>query len=136
MSMSINSFSSEIIGSYKRPVGLLQMFKQCSTTFHLPRHTVITAQSVCVLPLPPPQAAPRPCSDKAEPVFEQPVAGLAGQGEGSVLVVGNTRVAHHPSLLQEVGLLRHAADGVHRCPSTPDNSLLQSLTVTEMRVEE
>ena len=53
-------------------------------------------------------------------MFKQPVAGLAGQGEGRVLVVGDARVPHHPAMLKEVGLLGHAAGGVDRRPGTPN----------------
>lgn len=68
-------------------------------------------------------------------MFEEPVPGLAGQRERAVLLVGDARVPHGSPVLLEVGLLRHAAGPVHGRAGAPDNSLLQSLSVKEMRVE-
>lgn len=74
-------------------------------------------------------------SEQVDPVLQQPVPGLAGQRERAVLMVRDARVPQRAAVLLEVSLLSHAAGPVHSSAGTPDNSLLQSFSVTEMRVE-
>lgn len=69
-------------------------------------------------------------------MLQQSVSGLARQREGAVLVVRDARVPQRSPVLLEVGLMGDAAGPVHGSTGTPDNSLLQSFSVTEMRVEE
>lgn len=52
-------------------------------------------------------------------MFLQPVTGLAGQREGAVLVVWDTRVPERATVLLEVGLLGNGAGPVHGGTGTP-----------------
>lgn len=49
----------------------------------------------------------------------EPVAGLAGQQEGAVLVVWDTRVPERAAVLLEVGLLGNGAGPIYGGTGTP-----------------
>lgn len=49
----------------------------------------------------------------------EPVAGLAGQQEGAVLVVGDARVPECAAVLLEVGLLGNGAGPIYGGTGTP-----------------
>lgn len=52
-------------------------------------------------------------------MLQQFVAGLAGQGESTVLLVGDAGVPLRSTVLQEVRLMRHAAGSVHGSAPVP-----------------
>lgn len=58
-------------------------------------------------------------SEQVDPVFHQSVSGLAGQREGTVLVVGDAGVPQRSPVLLEVSLLGHAAGSIHSSSGTP-----------------
>lgn len=58
-------------------------------------------------------------SQQVHAVLLQPVASLAGQREGAVLVVGDARVPEHAAVLLEVGLVGEGASPVHGGAGAP-----------------
>lgn len=58
-------------------------------------------------------------SQQVDSMLQQFVAGLAGQGESTVLLVGDAGVPLRAAVLQEVRLLRHAAGPVHSSAPVP-----------------